>query len=314
MIPIFIFGASRSGTTLLASRLGGNQEIITLPEMQFLYKKLSESTFKNDSVFCGRSWVESLGQDYSFCNLNLTDLFVQNLIKKSKGLNFKDIVLLIVQQYALQHKKINCKYFLDHSPISRRYVKQLREIFEAPTFINLYRDPRAVYSSIKHLSWGPNTPTYFSRWWLKSIAEGFSNEVLNANLIHVKFEHLVLESESELKRLCDFIGIQFDKIMLTGDGFQVPVYTQKQHSLVKNKINHTVLSKWEEGLNQYEKSVICKRCESTASNLGYNFKHYKTPIEFRFGILLEVIIEMFSIPLGQIKQKLKRQSIVKSSK
>ena len=42
VMPIFIMGAPRSGTTLLASSIASHSQIIALPEMHYLYKLMEE--------------------------------------------------------------------------------------------------------------------------------------------------------------------------------------------------------------------------------------------------------------------------------
>lgn len=252
MKAIFIAGIPRSGTTLLADMIGAGADGTVTPESQFLDPIIS----------------------YNSKNSNLTSLELNQIskyLKKSETFSRWEIsheipevkdVQTLVSYFIKSFEEKNFKKFsdlwIDHTPSNASRYSNLKNICYKNNFILIYRDPRAIYASIKNLDWGPNNEIDFVPWWLSrfsylSLVKNFDN----VNII--KFEELILRPREILKNLqissSLLHSLNVEKA-LDGGSFKVPNYTKNQHKLVGNKLDIQVLSNWKNFLSSSEKKYI----------------------------------------------------------
>ncbi|WP_413693899.1 sulfotransferase [Pseudoalteromonas sp. KJ10-2] len=138
---IFIGGADRSGTTMLASLLSTIKDSVVTPE----------SLFKTDIPFeypiSIHAYSQNLAEDKRFKRWN-TDI---SELKDKDYLSYSEVYHDILSLYA-QDKSVG--YWIDHSPNNLMYAKLLNATFEDCYFIHIVRDGRAVAHSQIPLEWG----------------------------------------------------------------------------------------------------------------------------------------------------------------
>src|SRR3954447_7329220 len=85
---------------------------------------------------------------------------------------------------------------------------QLRRLFPDAQFVNVVRDRRDTTASLKRMAWYPHgTESAMSLWSLAADCAVHDGRALPADAWHeVVYERLVAEPESELRRLCEFLG------------------------------------------------------------------------------------------------------------
>ncbi|HKJ36681.1 MAG TPA: sulfotransferase [Solirubrobacterales bacterium] len=97
------------------------------------------------------------------------------------------------------------------------YVKKMREIQEflpEARFIHLIRDGRDVALSILKQSFGPETVEAAADRWRGRVLRGRAQRPYLGFYMEVKFEDLVLDTEGQLRRICEFIELDFHPAML----------------------------------------------------------------------------------------------------
>ena len=97
------------------------------------------------------------------------------------------------------------------------YIKSMREIqvyLPEARFIHLIRDGRDVALSILKQHWGPQTIEAAAEKWRSRVLRGRAQQPYLGFYLEVKFEDLVLHTERELRRICEFIDLDFDPAML----------------------------------------------------------------------------------------------------
>ncbi len=82
-------------------------------------------------------------------------------------------------------------------------------------YVHLLRDPRDVAPSVVQKGWAGNV-YHASEWWTEAerCFDTLRQRVPPERLLEVRYEDLVTYPESELARICDFIGVEFDARML----------------------------------------------------------------------------------------------------
>ncbi len=164
--------------------------------------------------------------------------------------------------------------WIDHTPANIRNVTKLAEHFGDAKFVHIVRDGRAVAASVMQLEWGPSNILDAADWWLRKLSFALAAEIfLPERVTRVKYEDLLENPERELRKLCEFLDIDYDHKMLTGQGFQTPDYTQKQHVLVGSAPDVTRLHGWRVKLTDREVEMFEFKTEGMLRLLGYEVFH-----------------------------------------
>ncbi len=267
---VFIGGCSRSGTTLLGAMIGAHTDCICSPE----------SHFKIDTL---RAIKRGAVNDHP------TDLLA--LIKRHWRFKIWELDLdtppddavnsyprlldWIVARYARQQNKPDASIWIDHTPENASYTGSLFELFPDAKMIHLVRDGRAVAASILPLDWGPNSIIKAARWWMRMTSFGLAAESTYGpgRVMRVNYENLVQEPEQTMRRISDFLGLAFQPGMLEATGFNPPSYTSRQHKLVGNRPDPSVVNRWESKLTARQVEIFENLTRDFLPFLGYDLKY-----------------------------------------
>ncbi|WP_250433640.1 sulfotransferase family protein [Hanstruepera flava] len=310
MKHIFITGCPRSGTTMLASMLGSDSNSIVTPEsdffIEFIYKYLSK---QSDSVKISK-YLRFLNQNYRFKQWQIETEKIKELPEEVNFTNFKTLVENTVSLFAEKQLNDSNKGLLriDHTPSSIRYFDILVDQFPKSKFIFIIRDPRAVYASVKDLDWGANTALKLCEIWNEYVTYYFCFEKLFPNRIClVKYEDILTSPELHLKRLCDFINIQYNDSMIHGKGFIIPGYTASQHVLVGKKLDQNRIEKWKNELSFEDILIIESKCKSIMKVFDYSISqntNYQISAKQK-GIM--ILSELYSYLKNKFRKKRREQ-------
>jgi hypothetical protein len=309
--PIFIFSLPRSGSTLIQRILGYHDDVATISEpwilLPILYAMKKEGGF-------------------SEFNQNTYSIAFKNVLNELP--NGKDDYYDAVRAYANVIYKRLCTgketYFLDKTPRYYLIIKEIFEIFPDAKFIFLFRHPLSVYSSIIDTYNSGRLGTYWNKIDLYKgpveLEKGY--ELLKDDAIALKFEDLIRFPQKNIKKVCDYLELQFYQKMIDqfntmalkgnlGDSIGVVDY---------HKLSDAPINKWKKVFNtnfrkKYAKRYIQKFNEKTFNNIGYSREDIlheidsvdivkKGSVEDRLSIVSSEIRSLFEIPI--IKLKLKR--------
>ena len=247
--PVFICGCDRSGTTLLGSILGSHTKCVTTPESHFKInllkrmkkKKLSFSEIVNflNINYRFQIWNISIKNQLKINNLDITD--------------FPKLMQFLIEEYA---NSVNVStqfksYWVDHTPNNSSFGLELLKTYPNAKFIHIIRDGRGVAASVLPLDWGPNTTYYASDWWRNKVSEGMWLERFTdkENFYSLKYENFLCEPNQELKKVCNFLNLDFEPSILSDRGLILPLYTKKQHNLVNQAVDQNNQYKWQTKLS-----------------------------------------------------------------
>ena len=264
---IFIIGCDRSGTTFLGSVIGSHSKCIATPESQFkvdCYSEQDKTSFNAEEAFT------KIQNTIRFKNWNTDISFTKSEYNEIK--NYPDLILNIVQKYNISKRhKTTANIWVDHTPINVEYVDFLKQLYPNAKFLHIIRDGRAVASSFKNLPWGPKSVQDIAKFWLKKLAFGFAYEIkYPKDILSIKYESLLNDTEATVKQITDFIGIGYEKNMLEANGMIVPEYTKYQHELVGTKANKARINAWEQTLSRREIELFEYETKNMLNLLGYD--------------------------------------------
>ena len=253
MVPVFIGGCSRSGTTLLGSVLGAHPDAVCVPESQFKIRLISSALpagpLDRDQV------VDWLCSSFRF---RIWHLDRASLLESLPSLcSAAELMTSLARFYAQRLGRAEAGFWIDHTPNNIRYFLLLARTFPPARFIHLVRDPRGVASSLKPLDWGPNHSHTCARLWLQQVAFGLAAEDrLGERVLRVRYEDVLEDPRAAAQAICRFLDVEYDPTMLRADGFRVPSYSQGQHRLVGDGLEPSRSRAWERSLSPREIELV----------------------------------------------------------
>ena len=206
----FVVGATRSGTTLLRLMLDAHPEIAIPSETHFIPELISAREKHGASR---EQMLELLTSHRRWGDFTIEPGELEERWAQIEPLSGPEAVRAFFHLYADKQDKHGARWG-DKTP---GYVKSMREIqgyLPEARFIHLIRDGRDVALSVLKQSWGPQSIEAAAEKWRSRVNRGRSQAPYLGYYIEVKFEDLVLETERELRRICEFIEVPFDENML----------------------------------------------------------------------------------------------------
>lgn len=271
---IFLVGCPRSGTTLLQTLLASHPEIISFPESHFFNNLLPENEPKR----------RLLGIASNRTKPRLAKFLRDSGVENSK--RFLPKMLLFVGQY-IGHfvsvldsltLELNKTVWVEKTPLHLHYLDLIEKSIPGVKFIHLVRNGADVVASLYDVSrknpkvWGGarELEDCVNRW--VGDVEITKRHLHKSNHILVKYGDLVRDSPVELKKLCDFIGVDFDESILENYGqFAekfLAQYQNYQWKLVGNTIANSNSKKFEKVFDEDQKAYVLERLSGMSEVLA----------------------------------------------
>ena len=206
----FVVGATRSGTTLLRLMLDAHPGISIPSETHFIPELISAREKHGAS---SAQMLELLTSHRRWGDFTIEADELAARWATLDPLTGPAAVRAFYELYADKQGNHGARWG-DKTP---GYIKSMREIqvyLPEARFIHLIRDGRDVALSILKQHWGPQTIEAAAEKWRSRVLRGRAQQPYLGFYLEVKFEDLVLHTERELRRICEFIDLEFDPAML----------------------------------------------------------------------------------------------------
>lgn len=194
---ILVVGVGRSGTSLLQSMLAAHSLVHAVPETSYLRRYV----FAN-----GR--VKAPSGDDELLAFRVPSLIAHEyqgrISRRELFSHYVDVV-----SHGHKHALV-----VDKDPRLVEYLPLVFTAFSSVSVVHIYRDPRDVLVSKKNADWskGRSLLSYLVASWVQlRDAEKASRA---GSVISVKYENLIVDPETELRRLSAEVGVPFDAGML----------------------------------------------------------------------------------------------------
>lgn len=289
MTNVFIYGAPKSGTTLLCNLLDGHSELFVYHN-EIKYKVFgSMKTNQLDDLFfryiCSKNssnhkYLKAKKfniirehllskKDYLY-SLDFNDEFYTNelfsLLKDKKFIDGNDLILkdLNLITRSLKYNFKNIKIFKDVGGNFSKTINAFMSHNKNGKVILIVRNPYGQYNSrLKY--WKKFDYPYVS---LISKVESLlrlnyfykiASKIQGKSIYIVKYEELVLNTKSELLKICYFLGIKFEEILEypTINGNKTVVTTASIHN---KSVFKSSLDSWKKQLTLFDKTLVYFLC------------------------------------------------------
>ncbi|MCS3702309.1 sulfotransferase family protein [Salinibacter ruber] len=272
--PFFIVGSGRSGNTLLRAILTGHSNIAIPPESYVLGKVVRR--FKAYSFLGWKILLRIVLSEFEYhrqfstWDISLRSVYHEGckISKKERGL--AHILDLIYRKYIDKHMPSAVRWG-DKTPVNTFHLDWIDRVFPKAKYVHMVRDGRDVVSSYLRSEIYSNSEEAADRW-KKSIEMAKKFEKKRENrFLKVRYEELVRFPNKEVRRICDFLDVEFKKDMLKfKDNIEKLGDTHLPHHRgLKRPINTDSIGKWKERLTDDQKDIIRGRIKETLSDIGY---------------------------------------------
>lgn len=220
---LFVVGAARSGTTLLQRMLDAHPQLAVVNETYWVPRKFRERLGLTRAGLVTQELFPMLLESSKFDRMGLSMDDLRELLG-NEPVTYPEFVGRMFDRYANRQGKV---YAGDKTPGYVRRMALLAEQFSDARFIHIVRDPRDVAASMLDWSSGERTAGQFGTWqldpvassglyWRYSVSMGAKAgaELGSHRYREVRYEDLVADSRRELQRLCEFVGLPYEPVML----------------------------------------------------------------------------------------------------
>ena len=277
---IFVSGASRSGTSMMGTLLGLNDEVRRLPELHFFEEISTEAeratparrrTRPSTSVnrLLWRHRYKSTRKIDASSDEFRTD--AEEIVATLPDGPTAELVFAAFLAYicTLRGKPISC----DHTPRNVYYLREILGAYPNARVIVMVRDPRDVLvvpeapledaprglqpaSRNETLRLRANYhPVTMSLLWKSAVDAG--DRFASDPRVHVlRFEDLLADGEREVSGLCDFIGLTYSPSMLEVPQVKSTFSSWKDE---KRGLNPESAGRWARGALTSREIYICER-------------------------------------------------------
>lgn len=257
--PLFVIGNRRSGTTLLRLMLTAHPRIGIPPEGGFTVQlgwRYGNRSFRDPKV--RKQFTEDLANTENAPDWKLDMDNIGSALRRADPSTFSDAAEAIYMDYLARLLPGKARWgdkttwFLD-------FIADLDEHFPSCVIVHLLRDGRDVacsYREVPHLTnnigrvaleWATNVETIWRA----------SRRIGPSRFYQLKYESLVSEPESELRKLCGFLEEDFDERMLdfwciNADQELEPSRHMGWKARTIEPVGIDTVGRWRRGLNERE--------------------------------------------------------------
>lgn len=204
----FVCGVTRSGTTLLRLMLDSHPDLAIPGETHFMPKLIksferSKQTADDaaDLIIDHKRWGD----------FHLDGEALRARIHELKPVTAADALRTFYLVYAEREGKTR---YGDKTPGYVKEMRRIQRVLPEARFIHIIRDGRDVSLSHMRMNWGPETYAESAKLWRNRIRKAHKMAPSVEHYMEVRFEDLVGDTEGQLRRVCDFIELDFDPVML----------------------------------------------------------------------------------------------------
>ena len=306
----FILWERRSGSNLLRTRLHALQEIAA-PHPPHIIHNFQPILHHYWDLSNNKNFQRLLWDIIEFCNLSPVPLVnTKSKIEVwdiKRCIQQKSLVWIHNAVYTYIMNTYNADIWVCKSNDNIYYLNQIEsELWETTKYIHLIRDGRDVFSSFKKATIGPKHPYFAAKQWeeQQDILEKFSHKFPWKVLI-VKYEDLIGNTQSEFKKICDFLNIPFEYSVINNAHLSNEALNTAEKSHLWKNVNKPII---QNNSQKFTKELNTKEIEIYESVASKCLEKYWYSLTTKWSLKFsKKEIETFQEKNKFLQQKFKQQ-------
>jgi hypothetical protein len=293
--PIFIAGLERSGTSLIYALLASHPNIAMTRRTNlwtYFYNQYGDLSKPKNFERCLKDLLrykrlvpvqldaEKLRQDFTQGQMTYPRLFA-----------------LIEEQYA---QRLGRPRWGDKSLNTERYADQIFEAYPNARILHMQRDPRDRYASaVKRWKVSRGGAGVGSAVWLSSLSLARLHEArYPQKYMIVCYETLAREPEKTLRKICAFIGEEYDPVMLEMKGaeqFRDEGGNSSYGQHEPGRISTRSIGRFQEVLSPQQIAFMQMAAGAQMAEFDY------MPVPIKLSALDRLLFLFFDIPINTLR-------------
>lgn len=278
--PFFIVGSGRSGSTLLRVMLACHSRLCIPPETWFLLPLVEK--FPLTDILSNAQVAEIMNivtTHYRWPDLNLDQAVILAKVNSLTSPTLSSICNVI---YSTLTDIAEKPRWGDKTPPYIKVLPQIIELYPNAQFLHLVRDGHDVTKSFQVKGWYGHSLHSNTIEWKTAIqcARRYSDKFAKSQLITVRYENLVQHTETELRRICDFLGEEFETEMLERQPHLEELIPERErhiHQKITRKPTENDVYRWKRELSAGDNLIIEAYLYNELDQAGYE-RMYKSSI------------------------------------
>jgi hypothetical protein len=278
----FVVGMNRSGTTLLRMMLDAHPELTIPPETHFvpaLIKACREPGARPEDALAAMKSAREWG-DFGFSDEEMLGRLRATSMRPGPA------VRTFYEAYMEEQGKSR---WGEKTPTYVQRMKLIQRALPEARFVHVIRDGRDVALSVLDRTVRDLTAADIARRWQKKIAKARADAPRLHHYVEIRYEDLILDTEPVLRRVCEFIELDFDQAMLTyhersgerlkemeralpGDGRAQPLSVERRmatHAMTTKPPSADRVARWRTQMSPEDRESFEQLAGGLLSELGY---------------------------------------------
>lgn len=269
--PFFVFGSGRSGTSLL-TRMLDSHPAIAVPYESHLYNRIYPLMAGRDAELGPGPVRERLVREI----LRTAHLrhwtprpSLEAILASVRRPGFHGIVEALLESWTVARGKSR---WGEKTPHHTLWWGTINEGFPDMKVVHLVRDGRDVALSYRDAPFGPKHVYQAAHQWVRYVmaAEAAGAVLGPGRFLLVRYEDVLDDPEGELRRICSFLGEEYDPAMLTFHRQDVPYPTDARNSDgLKRPVLGDNRGKWRNRMTLREQRIFEAIAGAQLARYGY---------------------------------------------
>lgn len=281
--PFFIVGAQRSGTTMLRLMLNRHADLVVPFESGFITDFVARQTEFGDLADPANA-ARMLAVIAAHPLVNKGNLIQDEEAILSRPISdYASLCDAIFSTYAAAKGK---RRWGDKTPSYVTEIEHLWRLFPGCKFVHIVRDGRDVALSNLRVGWGiHNLPRAAHDWRWKTLLAHKMGALLGTNYFELRYEELVIAPEQHLRRVCEFLELDFDAQMLSYHENAANEMPQASLAWHRNSIkapDRSLVYAWKYDMPKADRIIFEQIASDALETFGYEQENLPSNFGSRF--------------------------------
>lgn len=188
--------------------------------------------------------------------------------------------------YELKAESEGAHIWMCKSMANIRYADELEKYDPKPLYVHLFRDGRDVALSFKKAIVGEKHIYHIARQWKREqdASVDLYEKLGGHRVIRLRYEDLLQNPQAELKRLCDFLGVEYSESAMSYHESEESKETANSGLMWQNVVKPVLAdnhNKFLKELSEEDIRIFERVAGDTLETLGYALQFEKNETPFR---------------------------------